>query len=154
MRLIVALKLSHYPLGGKLDFERALVIGKRMQLRSLRNFLVYAILVLYVLIPVLDSMVCTDCIGNASLQGKAVICHLQTPHDDVAYTSYDGAQSKTPGGQAAPSFCSICANFLTGIEAFSHHAHTSIAQWDGPAAAPVLSERYHSIHKPPQNILG
>jgi hypothetical protein len=96
-------------------------------------------------------MVCADCIVNAPFQGKATIGHLQAPHDDVIYISHDGTKSKIPDEQAATSFCSICTNFLMGVEVFASHVNLSVAQWVNPCAVPALSDLHHSIDKPPQN---
>ena len=124
-----------------------------MRLRFLKSLVTYGILILYVLIPILDSMVCADCIDNAPFQGEATIGHLQASHDDVIYISHEGTKSKIPDEQAAISFCSICANFLMGVEVFASHVHLSVAQWDDPCAVPTLSDLHHSIYKPPQNHL-
>ena len=130
-----------------------IVIRGIMRLRLPRKPLTYVILILYVLIPMLDSMVCADCSGNAPFQGGTTIGHLQSSHEGGICASHDGAQSKPPGEQAAKSFCSICANFLMSVEVFSSHVHIFVAQWDGPRAVPALSELHHSINKPPQNLL-
>lgn len=125
-----------------------------MRLRFLKTLITYGILILYVLIPMLDSMVCTDCIGKAPFQGETSICQLQTPHGVVNYASGDGGQSKTvPDGQGGASFCSICANGRMGVDLFSPPVHIAVAQWDGPSTVPVLSYLRHSIDKPPQNRL-
>lgn len=130
------------------------MIEKYMRLRLLKKLITYGILILYVLIPVLDSIVCADCIGSLAPQRGAAICHLQSPLDEVAYTAPGGGRSQTPSGQAAPTFCSICADFPTGVEGFSQHVHSCVAQWVGPSGAPPLSEYHNSIIKPPQNIFG
>lgn len=137
-----------------IDFEGVIVIKERMRLRLFKSLIIYVILISYVLIPMLDSMVCADCMDNAPFQCDTAIGSLRTPHGDVIYTSHDGTQSKTPapGEHPAKSFCSICANFLMGIKVFSPNAHISVAQWDGPSAVPVLSELHYSINKPPQNL--
>lgn len=132
------------------------MIEKLMRLRLFRNLATYVILLLYVLIPMLDSMVCASCMESAPLQCETSIGYLLAPRNDVVSASHDGAQSKTPlpDEYAAKSFCSICANFLTGVEVSSQHVHASVAQWDGPCAVPPLSVLYRSINKPPQNIFG
>ena len=126
-----------------------------MRLRLLRNHLTYVILILYVLIPFFDSMVCADCSGNAPFQGETTISQLKAFHDDVIYSSKDGTQSKTSGGQDAKSLCScsICANVLMGVEVFSTNLHIVVSQYDSPHAILALSELHYSIHKPPQNLL-
>lgn len=121
-----------------------------MRLRFLRNLITYVILLFYILVPLLDRMVCADCI--APFPGEATISHLQTPHDDVPYEMHDGAFSKTSGDKAAASFCLICANVLMGVQVCSPHAHITVVEWDGPCAMPALSELHYSIHKPPQNL--
>jgi hypothetical protein len=124
-----------------------------MRLRLLRRLVTYVVLILYVLIPMLDSMVCADCLGNAPFQGEAAIGHLRVFHDDVTYTSHDVTQSKTPDDQAATSFCSICANFLMGVQVLSPQVHFSVAHWDSPCVLPVFSELHYAINKPPQNLV-
>lgn len=124
-----------------------------MRLRFLKSLVIYGILILYVLIPMFDSMVCADCLGNAPFQSETTIGHLQAPRDDVIYTSCDVAQSKTSGEQTATSFCSICANFLMGVDVFASHVYLSATQWDGTCDLPALSNLSHSIDKPPQNCL-
>jgi hypothetical protein len=91
--------------------------------------------------------------GNAPFQGETTIGQLKAFHDDVAYSSKDGTQSKTPSEQNAKSFCSICANFLMGVEVSSPNPHTIVAPYDGPHAVPARPELHYSINKPPQNLL-
>ena len=124
-----------------------------MYSRLRMNPLTYVILVLYVLIPMLESMVCADCMGNAPYQGETTIGHLQVYHDDVIYSSKDGPQSKTSGAQGAKSFCPICSNVLMGVEVSSPNPHTIVAPYDGPHAVPARHELHYSINKPPQNLL-
>jgi hypothetical protein len=100
-----------------------------------------------------DSMVCADCLGDTPFQRETTISHLQAPHDDVIYTSRDRAQSKTFGERTSTSFCSICVNFLMGVDVFASHVNLSIAPWDGPCDLPALSNLNQSIDKPPQNLL-
>ena len=113
------------------------------------------ILLLYVLTPLLDSMVCAGCLDDAPFQCEITIGRLQAPHDEVAYTSHGGTQSNSPVSDehAAKSFCSICANVRMGADVFSPHVHISVARWNGPCATPALSELHYSIDKPPQNHL-
>ena len=127
-----------------------------MGLRFFRYCVTSAVLLLYVLTPLLDSMVCAGCMDDKPFQCETTIGCLQAPKDEVVYTAHDGAQSPPPVSDehAAKSFCSICANFLTGVEVFSPNVHTAIAPWDGPCAVPALSELHYSIDKPPQNLLG
>jgi hypothetical protein len=124
-----------------------------MRLRFIKNSLTYAILILCVFVPMLDGMVCADCIGNDPFQGETTISHLQSLHDDVRYSSKDGAPSKTASTQDAESFCSICANDLMGVEILSPDIHIPVAQCDVPCAEPTLSELHYPINKPPQNLL-
>lgn len=126
-----------------------------MSLRFLKSLITCGILFLYVLTPMLDSMVCTDCIGKAPYQGETTIGHLQTPYGDVISPSHDGAQSETPGSdeQAAKCFCSICVNFLAGVKVFAPRVHIVVARWAGPGVSPALSELHYSIDRPPQNLL-
>lgn len=124
-----------------------------MRLRFLKSLVIYGILVLYVLIPTLNSIACANCMDKEALQCKATIGCLKAPHDEAGYTSHDETGSKTPGKQAATSFCSICANFLVGVEAFPSQVHLSVVQWVGPSAMPAPSDLHHSIDKPPQNRL-
>lgn len=124
-----------------------------MSFRFLKKIVIYGIVILYVLIPMFDSMVCADCLDSAPFQREMMISHLQTPHDDVINISRDVAQSETSGERTATSFCSICANFLMGIDVFASHVHLSVVPWDGPCDLPALSNLSQSIDKPPQNLL-
>lgn len=124
-----------------------------MRLRLPVNSLTYIILVLHLLVPMLDSVVCADCMGNAPFQGETTIDYLQAPHDDVIYTSHDGTQSKTPGERNAKSFCLICFNVLMGVEVSFPNLHIAVSQHDGPHAVTALSDLHYSIDKPPQNNL-
>jgi hypothetical protein len=136
----------------EIDFEAAVVIEKNMRFRLLRSLITYAILMLYVFIPMLDSMVCADCIGSP-FQSEATIGHLQTSHDDETYASHDGTQSKAFDDQDAKSFCSICANVLMGAELFASNLQIIVVPHDCQHAVPALAELHYSINKPPQNLL-
>jgi hypothetical protein len=126
-----------------------------MRLRILKSFITHVILLLYVITPVFDSMVCAGCMDNAPLQCETASGSLQSSYDMIIYPSHNGPQSKTPATDehAAKSFCSICANILTGVAVFPSNVHFSAAQWDGPCTEPARSELYNSITKPPQNYL-
>ncbi len=131
------------------------MVEKHTHLRLLKNLITYGILILYVLIPMLDRMVCANCTDKVPFQGEATIGHLQAPPADAIHTSRDGTQSKTPGPSkhADKSFCSICANILMGIDVFVSHVHLSVARLDDLRAVPTLSELHYPIDKLPQNIL-
>ena len=126
-----------------------------MRLRFFRYCVTSAVLLLYVLTPLLDSMVCAGCMDDKPFQCETTIGCLQAPKDEVVYTAHDGAQSPAPVSDehAANSFCSICANSPTGVDTFSQNVHTAITPWDGACAVPALSELHYSIDKPPQNHL-
>lgn len=124
-----------------------------MRLRLIKSLIIYGILILYVLIPVLDSIACANCMDKEALQCKTTIGCLKAPHDEAGYASHDETGSKTSGKQAAASFCSICANFLLGVEVFASQVRLSVTQWVNPSAVPALSILHHSIDKPPQNHL-
>ena len=124
-----------------------------MRLRLLRSLITYVILILYLLMPMLDRMVCTYCIGNAPFQCGITIGHLQAPYDDVIYFSKNVTQSESSGAQAAKSFCSICANFLMGVEVFYPDVHIPVAKCDVSCTGSTLRELHSSINKPPQNLL-
>ena len=132
-----------------------MVIKGDMRLRFLKSLVTYGILILYVLIPILDSMVCAGCLDNEPFQCETSIGCLQAPYDEVVYTSHDGTQSNAPISDeyAAKPFCSICANFLMGVDVFSPNTHLVVTQWDGPSDVTALSEFHYSIYKPPQNLL-
>lgn len=125
----------------------------QMSRRFLKNLVIYPILILYVLIPVFDTMLCADCLDSTPFEREMTIGHLQTPHDDVINLSRDVAQSETFGERTATSFCSICANFLMGVDVFASQVHLSVVPWDGPCDLPALSNLAQSIDKPPQNLL-
>lgn len=128
------------------------MIEKRMSPRLLRSLITYAILILYVLIPVLDSTVCADCLGHVPLQGETTISRLQVLYDG-SYTSHEGTQSKTPGEQHAKYLCSICSNSPLEVEVSAPNLYLAVSPYDGPSAVPALSESHYSINKPPQNLL-
>ncbi len=124
-----------------------------MRLRLIKSLVIYGILILYVLIPMLDSMVCAGCLDNEQC-GTTTGC-LQASHGKVVYTSHDGTQSNGPVSDeyAAKSVCSICMNLLTGVEVFASQVHLSVTQWVNSSAVTALSILHHSIDKPPQNHL-
>ncbi len=127
-----------------------------MRFRLFKSLITYSILLLYILTPMLDSMVCAGCMDDKPFQCETTVGCLQAPADEVVYAAHDGAQSKPPAADehAAKSFCSICANVLTGIDIFSPNVHIAVAPWYGPCAVPAPSELHYSIDKPPQNLLG
>jgi len=129
------------------------VIEKRMRLQILKNLITYAILIFYICTPMLDSIVCADCMGNAPFRGEAAISHIQTSHVDVSYSKKGETRSNTTTEQGHKSFCSICANVLLGVEVYSSQVPILIVQRNDTHIAPPLSELHYSIHKPPPNFL-
>ncbi|MBP1750013.1 MAG: hypothetical protein H6Q52_2552 [Deltaproteobacteria bacterium] len=124
-----------------------------MRLQILKNFITYAILIFYICTPMLDGMVCADCIGNAPFRGEITISHMKTAHADVSYSQKGEKHSNTATEQGHKSFCSICANALMGTEISSINPPIVVVQCINPPALPVISELHYSIDKPPQNIL-
>ena len=126
-----------------------------MSLRFFRYFITSAVLLSYLLTPLLDSMACAGCVDSRPFQCETTIGSLRAVQDELTYISYDRQHAGAPASDehTAGSFCSVCANFLTGVEVFSPNVHTAIAPWDGPCAVPALSELHYSIDKPPQNLL-
>jgi hypothetical protein len=123
-----------------------------MCLRLLKSLVIYGILILYVLMPIFDSMVCADCSSGAPFQ-RQTTDHLQASHGDVIYPSHDGEQSRTSDEQTAVSFCELCADFVLDVDVFASHVHLSITRWDGICDLSALSNPFNSIYKPPQNYL-
>jgi hypothetical protein len=129
------------------------MIKKTMRWRLFRNFPKYIILLFYLCTPMLDSMVCEDCIGNAPFHGETTIRHSKALHTDVTYSTKSKAQSHSEGGETNKSVCPICANFLMVATVFSPQVHIPATQWSPTDVVPPLSEFHYSIHKPPQNFL-
>ena len=100
----------------------------------------------------LDSMVYTDCAGNAPFRGETTISHMKASHTDVRYSGKGETQSNTAGEQGHQSICSICANVLMGTEVSSVNPPVITAQYYNPCITPVISELHYSIDKPPQNL--
>jgi hypothetical protein len=124
-----------------------------MRLTIHRSLITYAILLFYLCTPMLDGMVCADCVGNAPFQGEITISQMKASHVDVSYSQKGEIQSSTTSERGNKSFCSICANVLMGTEDFSSNLHIIVDQCDSPHALPAISELHYSIDKPPQNLL-
>jgi len=124
-----------------------------MHLQLHRSLITYAILLFYLCTPMLDSMVCAVCAGNAPFQGEITTSQMKTSYVDVSYSQNGEMQSSTTSEQSNKSFCSICANVLMGTEDSSSNLHIIVAQCDSPHALPAISELHYSIDKPPQNLL-
>lgn len=129
------------------------MIVETMRFGLLKNHLIYIIVLFYFLVPVLDSMSCAHCEGNLPFRSKTTIGHLQASHNDVAYSTKGGSQSKAPSKQDVNDFCSICANTVLGVEVFSTNLHAAVSQYKGTHVIPVPSGPHYSINKPPQNLL-
>jgi hypothetical protein len=145
--------LNYSTLFWVIDFAIYTMIKKIMHLRSFRNFSAYFILLFYLCTPMLDSMVCEDCLGNAPFHGETAIRHSKALHTDVTYSPKSKTQSRTEGDETHKSFCPLCANFLLNVPMFSVRVHIPVAEWEPPDDVLPLSEFHHSIHKPPQNFL-
>ena len=129
------------------------MIEKSMRLKSLViNPVIYVIVGLYLFVPLWDSMMCPDCLGNAPFQGEMTHSNWQSPHGDAGCFSPDGAQSETSHDQDAKSFCSICANVLMGVAVVSPCPPAAIAHCNGSQVVTIPSELHYSINKPPQNF--
>ena len=124
-----------------------------MRFKSPGNKIIYGILLFYLCTPLLDGMVCTDCMGNVPFRGEITIGHMPTSPVAVSYFSKGETQSNTAGEQDHKFICSICANVLLGTEVSSVHPPVIVAQCDNPRALPMISEVHYSIDKPPQNSL-
>jgi hypothetical protein len=124
-----------------------------MRLQRSKNLITYAIVLFYLCTPMLDSIVCADCIGNTPFLGEITKSYPNTSNVDVNYTKKGETQSNTATEQGHKSFCSICGNVLMGTEASSINQPIIVAQYDNPFALPAFSELHYSIDKPPQNIL-
>ncbi|MEE9914028.1 MAG: hypothetical protein K4571_20135 [Deltaproteobacteria bacterium] len=125
-----------------------------MRLQVHKNIITFAILLCYLCTPMLDSMVCADCMGNAPFRGEMTINHMKTSPDDVSSAKKGETQSNPATEQGHKSFCSICANVLMGTEVSSVNPPIISTQCDNPRALPSISELHYSIDKPPQNFFG
>jgi hypothetical protein len=124
-----------------------------MRLQILKNFITYAIIIFYICTPMLDGMVCADCVGNAPLGGGLTISHMKTSHIDVSYSKKGQTRSSTNNEQGHKFFCSICANSILGFEVYSSQMPILVVQSVGTYIASPFSELHYSIHKPPPNSL-
>lgn len=124
-----------------------------MRLQRPKNLITYAILLVYLCTPMLDSIVCADCIGKTSFRGEITKSYPNTSNVDVSYTKKGETQSNTATEQGHKSFCSICANVLMGTEVSSVNPPIILTQCDNPRSLPAISELHYSINKPPQNFL-
>jgi len=129
------------------------MMKKRTRLNILKNFTTCAVLLFYLGTPMLDSMVCADCVGHAPFQGESTISHMKTAHIDVSYAQQDGESADSSADPDHKSFCSICANVLMGTEVSSINPPIIAMQCDPPHAITMISELHYSIDKPPQNFL-
>ena len=118
-----------------------------------KNFIIVAILLCYLCVPMLDGMICADCIGNAPFRGEKTISHVKTTPVGVNYAKKGAAHANPATEQGHKSFCSICANVLMGTEVSSVNPPIILTQYDNPRALPAISELHYSIDKPPQNFL-
>ena len=124
-----------------------------MHFKIYKSFIIYAILLFYVCTPMLDSMLCADCIGNVPFRGVTTISHMETAHVDVSYSKKGCSQSNTSNEQGNKSLCSICANSALSADVYSQQMHVLIEHHKANPIEQPLSELHHSIHKPPPNFL-
>jgi hypothetical protein len=123
-----------------------------MHLQLHKNLISFAILLCYLCTPMLDSIVCIDCIGNTPFRGGIAIGHMNTFPVDVNYAKKGETQSNPATEQGHKSFCSICANVLMGTDVSSVNPPIILTPCDNPRAMPAISELHYSIDKPPQNF--
>ena len=122
-----------------------------MRFRLLRNYVTFFILLFYLCTPMLDSMLCTDCIGNVPFRGLTTISHMETSHVDVSYSKKGCSQSKTSNERGNKSLCSICANSVLSADVYSQQMHVLVKHNNVNPLDQPLSELHYSIHKPPPN---
>lgn len=127
-----------------------------MRLRLFRHCITSAVLLAYLLTPLLDSMACAGCVDARPFQCETTVGSLQAAQDGLSSTSHDAphAGAAASDEHADGSFCSVCANSFTGVEDFSPTIHIAAVAWDGPSPLPAIAEQNRSILKPPQNLLG
>lgn len=124
-----------------------------MRLLMRKKFIIIAILLCYLCMPMLDSIICADCIGNAPFWGEKTISHVKTTPVGVSYAKKGAAHSNPATEQGHKSFCSICANILMVTETSFVNPPVILTQCDNPPSLPAVSELHCSIYKPPQNFL-
>lgn len=124
-----------------------------MRAGLLKNYLTLFILISYLCIPMLDRMVCADCVVNNPFQGQITIAHMKTAHVDVSYSPKSKTQTSNTSEQGHKAFCSICANVLMSTEVFSSNIQFIVVDYNKPQTVSVVSELHYSIEKPPQNFL-
>jgi len=123
-----------------------------MHFKIYKSFIIYAILLFYVCTPMLDSMLCADCVGNVSFRDVTTVSHMETSHVDVSYSEKGCSQSNTSNEQGNKSLCSICANSALSTEVYSQQMSVLGEQnYLNPLEQPI-SELHYSIHKPPPNF--
>ena len=124
-----------------------------MRFRLFKKYLTYFILLFYICVPMLDMLVCADCIGNAPFSGQTAISYMKTSQVDVNFSKKDNTQSNTSSEQGNKIFCSFCANSILGVEVYSPQVPVQFVQNVGTYITSPFSESHYSIHKPPPNSL-
>lgn len=109
-------------------------------------------LLIYIVIPFIDSSLCGDCRGGASFQGEAEISYLSLPHANVSFSAIDANDyNQAPIGKDAKVPCSICFNSVAGISFHNFKALIQTVPFTDRIKVNVFLEPAFSINKPPQN---
>lgn len=124
-----------------------------MRFRLFKKHLTYFVVLFYLCTPMLDNMVCADCIGNAPFQGEIATVNIESPPFDVSSSQKDNTRSSNNSKQGNKSFCSVCANSILSVEINSAQVPVQVVQSVSTDITSPFSELHYSIHKPPPNYL-
>lgn len=114
-----------------------------------RLFILF-VLVIYIVIPFVDSMACDDCKGIAPFQGGIEISYKNLPQGNMSSSINIDAAKDESSSQRGKTFCSICFNTVEG-DFHNHKAIFSAVPFANQTTVVAFLDPAFSINKPPQN---
>ncbi|MRR16191.1 MAG: hypothetical protein EG826_07020 [Deltaproteobacteria bacterium] len=124
-----------------------------MRFRKSKRRIICIMVLLYIFVPLFDSMACADCLGRAPFQGGATQSSVKALNADASISLHNGIPCDNESGQDDHFICSICANPLAGVGFCSLPAPVLVMSLGAAISSTLISKFHTSIHKPPQNSL-
>ncbi len=120
-----------------------------------QQFFAFFILLAHIIVPLVDSVACSDCRGSVPFSGGVEISHVNLPHVDVnpAVGHSCDTKNKATDEEDSKTFCSLCDNVIDRAAIRHSEPLPAVESLINHHMLSLPTEPSGNITKPPQNLL-
>ncbi len=120
-----------------------------------RRIFALIILLAHIVVPFVDSVACSDCIGSVPFSGGVEISHVNFSRVDVnpAVGNSCDTKNKATDEEDSKTFCSLCDNVIDRAVTRRSEPFAVVESLIDHHILSLPTELSGNITKPPQNLL-